>query len=721
MGWQDAPVVEQPPLRIDISGSAASPPPQSQPAWMSAPAVQDAASFQEPPSLFERFGHGTNAVVEAAKQRYLMATDPAAAEAYTRKMNEDEAFYQRGRQKQTDAENAANPGLAMVRQRYGGSDIPSELGSAAMLSPAMLLPGGPVAAGITQGGIGGFFQPSKDASWWDVAKNTAVGAGIGGVLGSASRGTPAPARLTPEQQARVDAMRAVGIDNPPLPAVTRSPQDWYNYVELGKKEGRAKDVYTTAEEGINKTLSEVLPSLGGDATPTLTGVLPTLRTKPATPYANAEQARQSVAAYEADARNVASGTYEAAAKAPGSEASFPAEPFFKRIESVVNDFEDAIPGAVMTRLRQLKAGMDMSRGVETPGTVPRDFTIAEATKLYQLINDRMSTGPAAAAGRAMKSALADVGESAAGPTVPQAGNVAMQLFKDATSQWRTMKQTLEPAPLAKLADTAEAHPDFYPRLFTSGKPEEIVALRKFLQENNPAAASGMRDALLGHLQDAATKSGSFDAFAMNDAIKRVGSERLAAVLDAQEIGHLTALVQTGMRESVLNSLRSAAMQQNGRFSGVMLGRAMDRIGPERLRAVLSPADLATLQNLRVASHALTVEPNLANVNRSNTGSTLGNMLQRFHVGPMAGAGLGALFGPHTGLPQFVPEMAGAALGAIGERFGANAAGRRMQGMVNPDLQALARSQQPQASMLAQLLTQQRTPMQRALPMLGLGF
>jgi hypothetical protein len=419
--------------------------------------------------------------------------------------------------------------------------------------------------------------------------------------------------LSPEAADRAAAMAAVGVDNPPTAAVTRSPQEWVDWTELGKREGPARDLYVERGEQANQALTDVLPSM---------------RKGPeSTPYQQAEAARTGVAAYEADARNVASGTYQAAAKAPGADAPFPAAAFWEKAAPVLETYEDSLPGVVKKRLQEFQAGdlADQGQIPAASGAAPRVFTVGEASKLYQLINDTTGSavGPARAAGGALKAALADAGSIMGGDP-----GSAMQLFKDATQQWRTMKTTLAPAPIKTLSKATDAKPEFFAggqqggSLFTTRSPGEIGSLYGLLKENVPASADAMHDALLDYLQDQATKAA------------------------------------------------------NGRFSGAALGKAIDRIGPERMSTILSQPELRHLGQLRTAADALTTEPNLAAVNRSNTASTLLNRLGR--LTPEKLAILGELIGEHIGVPG-AGSVLGYGLGNAGEKMSGIVAGRRMAG------------------------------------------
>ena len=137
-------------------------------------------------------------------------------------------------------------------------------------------------------------------------------------------------------------MQAVGVTNPPRAAITRDPNEWYRTQELGKVEGANKTALAESANLVNEQLG---------------GVLPGMRAGPeASAVDQAERMRLAVKAYETDAKNVASGTYDAVPKAVGSDAPFPAATFFEKAGPLLADFEDSIPGAVKKRIQELQNG-----------------------------------------------------------------------------------------------------------------------------------------------------------------------------------------------------------------------------------------------------------------------------------------------------------------------------------------------------------------------------
>jgi hypothetical protein len=636
--------------------------------WIDAlPDVSGGAQFQQPPSVFERIAHGASQPVIAAKQLFLKLTDPAAAQAYTGASNADEALYQRGLGIGAQREDAAQPpqdttGIAASLAAGDTADaaapraltsyhadLPSIVGNAGMLAPTMLMPGGAIAGSALQGAASGLLTPTQDASLGSTLGNVASGAALGGAmgrfggaLGGAGAGTSA--QLPADMAARIEALRSAGITNPPLPAITRSPQDWYNFAELGKQEGPAKDAYIAANQGYTNTLGSFIP--GMNTAPAATG------------YANAEAARTAVQGFSAASQQQVGAMYDAARDAVGANAPVPLQPVADQLGKTIENFgAENIPSAVVTRAKEY--GMWPGAGDQT-----RSFNVTDAEQFRKFLGNNLGPygSPQFAAVRQLQGSVDEAVDTLAGTAQGDAGAA----YQAARAAARQRFATLKPTPIATLANTPEANPNFFQNLYLNGKPGEIGSLYSLLQNTSPDAAEGMRGSLLDYLQGAATQNA------------------------------------------------------NGAFSGAALGKALDRVGDDRAGAVLGTQGVGQLRNLQTAATALGTPPNLSGVNTSNTGSTLGNMLQNLHVGPMIGAGLGGLLGHVTGMPA-APEMIGAALGSASEKLASKAAGRRMQAFLNPDLDAIARGQAaegPAPSALAGLLTQSRTPLQRVLPLIA---
>ncbi len=123
---------------------------------------------------------------------------------------------------------------------------------------------------------------------------------------------------------------------------------------------------------------------------------------------------------------------------------------------------------------------------------------------------------------------------------------------------------------------------------------------------------------------------------------------------------------------------------NGRFSGVGFGKGRStswgRIVSRRSSGRMK---IKTLNSLRTASKAATIEPDLAGVNRSNTASTIFNKLRKATSGEgvatLAGTAIGHVFGgsPITG------AVAGMAASRLAKVLAERRAAATMDAMLNP--------------------------------------
>lgn len=107
--------------------------------------------------------------------------------------------------------------------------------------------------------------------------------------------------------------------------------------------------------------------------------------------------------------------------------------------------------------------------------------------------------------------------------------------------------------------------------------------------------------------------------------------------DARDLGQLRKTLETSnpqawndVRGQVVDYLQRAANggNEDGRFSGVAFKKALDKIGPQRLKELFGGEELAQLHTIARAGKALTEQVPLSNVNNSNTASAITNLLQR---------------------------------------------------------------------------------------------
>ena len=83
-----------------------------------------------------------------------------------------------------------------------------------------------------------------------------------------------------------------------------------------------------------------------------------------------------------------------------------------------------------------------------------------------------------------------------------------------------------------------------------------------------------------------------------------------------------------IRGQVVQFIRDQATSANGVFSGARMQDAMKRIGQDRLAQIFTPQELAQVQTLLRGSKAMTLEPAFAAPNRSNTTPSLMGALLR---------------------------------------------------------------------------------------------
>lgn len=499
--------------------------------------------------------------------------------------------------------------------------------------------------GAVVGGLAGFLDPvgEKDGRY-ALEKNVAAGAGLGfagekigqhviapimSKIGEAYRyvtgkAPPSAPPLPPDMQARADAIASVPGATPSRAAVTRSPADWTAQAEGAKASPAAIEIAADAANANDAALK---------------GAFKTMRAGSGSPYDQSLAVHRGVAGFEADSSAVAGGTYEAAETAPGSSLSVDPKLFWEKVTPVLETYADSLPTPVKTRLQQLQAGALANAG-EIPaasGAPPRELTVGEMTSLWKLINasTKKAQGTVQVAAHDLKDAIAAVGD-----TLPESQAPAFKLFRDATQQWRTMKQSLEPKPIAAFANKDEdaVTKELLERQVKNSGPGDLAALSTMMKGANPQAANALHDSVLDFLIGEATDNAT------------------------------------------------------GRFSGARLKSAMETIGPDRLAAILSPKEMSRLSELMLAAESMTIEPAGTAINRSNTTST---MQRLFGAGPGAtvgGAAVGAVVDPMvqslTGIPYLGPVV-GAGLGRLSQAVGARSSAGKMRSMVAPSLEDLA--------------------------------
>jgi hypothetical protein len=192
----------------------------------------------------------------------------------------------------------------------------------------------------------------------------------------------------------------------------------------------------------------------------------------------------------------------------------------------------------------------------------------------------------------------------------------------------------------------------------SGDPKTDRIATMFIKATDSDVLSGTGENAFGAGRSAA--SARFDMLGnpatqkLLDNIGELGQGRTAQgfikthVISApeQDVGTLLATIgkmpdkQSGetlnaLRGGMMEHLQDAAIKQNGQFSGTALTKAMDAIGPNKLKMVLGNDAHAQLDSLARAGVDSTYEPAYGAVNHSNTAPMLLSLVKgaRGLIGP----------------------------------------------------------------------------------------
>lgn len=276
-----------------------------------------------------------------------------------------------------------------------------------------------------------------------------------------------------------------------------------------------------------------------------------------------------------------SAAYKAFRQSSGAQADVPFAPVVQKFQQVLDDFgTENIPSAIAKRVGSY---MDATGAKQT-----KLFDLDEANKLLTQINAHYDpTKPAqqAALGQ-IKAALRDAVDMAA-ESAPQGADS----LKKAIGMARERFQLHDAIPA--LADVAGKSPaaqeQFVRRYITSpsASVDSVAAMAKVL----PAEAM---DAIRG-------------------AIRR---QILADAAPGAELGRDSATI-----------------------SQAALRRALDKIGPRKLQAIMGADEAGKLANIQQVAEWVMKEPAGAAVNRSNTAGAIANLMQRIPGGGVVGVPL----------------------------------------------------------------------------------
>lgn len=627
-------------------------------------AAADAATLAQAISAYrpdvtrwtERTARGVLDVGQGIKQLFLMATDPEAAAKYKEQTNAEIGQYEQRR--------GTDPGIDWIRGL--GAAGPAIAATPLILAAAPEAATG-VALGAGLGAVQGATTYNPEGSWASKAIQTAIGgaAGAGTQLVINKVVAPAASALWSRAAQGVEALKnqATGAVTPAAAeaavreAFTAAGQD-FNAVPLQQRQSlidqaiaaaksgqtiaplpgtRAADFKSLGMEGTKGQLTrdpsiftaeQEAAKLEGAGAPLrqrfvqqnqqLLEQIPGLQEKTgaatAQPYPAAESAREGVQLFAEKTQKAVGALYDAARGAAGADAEVPLQPIADSLGKVAEQFgPEHIQGAITNRLAQY--GL-------TGGTQTKSLTVTEAELLRRFLGNQKNPSnlPQMAAIRMLQNSV----DEAVGNVAAAGGDAgAASALQAARATAAARFKTLEPTPVAHLLDVNEAAPNFIQTKILGGKPGEVAALGRVLQQSAPQAWENIRASVLEHLMNKATLG------------------------DPQ-----------------------------GLFSGARFNKALNDIGSDRLQVLFSPEELAKIGTIARVSRAVTTPPPLASVNYSNTASTLRNLMQSQQAGPGA---IGRIFG-------MIPGIGPASIGAIQagrQALGGAALGREIQSTVNP--------------------------------------
>lgn len=579
-----------------------------------------AASTPEKPSGMASIGRGMMDLYQGVKQLGLMASDAltgqSEATAYTKQVSEEIANYERGRGPNAGfdfARLAGNIATPMVALPGGvGGNLAMRVGTGAAAGAAqggaMFVPTGESRAGnMTAGAVGGAIAPAAVqglSNMFRSGANTGANAVAGAVragiddAGVAQRVAQMAVdegidlrKLTLDAQnvllAEAKKQLQVGELNPVALRRVAEAAAVDPRLKLTRAQATRDPIQWQIEQdlrGIRGVGDDLRRHFGGQGqilTESAERIRGGVQATTDRPFQAAEQAISTIQGKFKDTGDLVSDLYKAAKQTVGVQADVPLGPLQGRAMQVLNDFDDVVPAPIKSRLESLGIGR------MGPEKATKAFTVEEAEALDKLINKRWdaSNKPLTAALTGLKGAI---------------------------------KESLEAIGDDAGTDAAKA--------FRIAKDKAVARFDEFGQRIAKAAA---------------------DDVAPDKFLKKfvIGG-------DVRDIKALVKTLTTGTPEQVakgaesLNSIRAATLTElfegkgafvDGMLSGAKLDKALRDMGPERVRAIFTPEQVAQLERLRKVSLDLTKPPPLADINYSRTSGALANLLGS--IGKVQGLGL----------------------------------------------------------------------------------
>jgi hypothetical protein len=592
--------------------------------------LQGAAPIaQEAPNVLERIGHGADRTVGGIHQAFLELKAKLAGpdlqsqitgktkaqqelDNYTKGLNEDEALYQKGRGK--DA----------------GIDWASLGGSAGMGAPLMLIPGAGegllarAGLGAVQGGLDAAAQPTATGSMLDRAK----AAGIGTVTGAVA--APIAGTISDKLVGALNTVkgRASGlVADKSAGRVLQDVPDLANAPPAVRgdliKEAQAQIAQSGKLDAA--AVARKANLLANDVTPTTSMV--TRDPAQWTRERNLQKLAQSPDEALSNTGQELTRVYQGNDQALTAKMGALAKPYGAATQE----------GRGMVAMQNIDALAESSQK-----DVKAVYDQVKATKGDQLASDA----------RNVVSTLhdPDVADNAYAEPIINSVSKRLKRFGMIDDEGKLTSQTMT-------VTQAEEFRKFLQTL-KSGDPKTDRIATMFIKATDSDVLSGTGENAFGAGRNAA--SARFDMLGnpatqkLLDNIGELGQGRTAQgfikthVISApeQDVGTLLATIgkmpdkQSGetlnaLRGGMMEHLQDAAVKQNGQFSGTALTKAMDAIGPSKLKMVLGNDAHAQLDSLARAGVDATYEPAYGAVNHSNTAPMLLSLVKggRGLIGP----------------------------------------------------------------------------------------
>lgn len=463
-------------------------------------------------------------------------------------------------------------------------------------------------------------------------------------------------------------------------SVTRNPKDWQTEKNLRGITGVGEPIAARESENAASMvdyLSRLRGQTGGKA---------------GTPLEAGESAVKAIQAQDAAKETVVDKLYEAYRASGAQDAHVPDTKIAEALGKVSDEIgTENIPSAVLSRMKEFGF---------LGGTRTKLMTVNEADKLNRLINNNNpGHGPQSLALGRLKSAL---NESLLDIPVESGGakagvqNLSTREMNPAMSHLRIADENLAKG---KGSVTPNAPVDVEYNTST-GKYQLVDGYHRYLAARGGSIANALEQAKQGIFPDMSANvklvkseaSGGFErtvpvegaadsllkaraAAAQRFAEQRAGKGITAAVDDVSpdrfvkrfvydadvrdvkamwgELGKSPQGTQAkaDVKGHLLDNLLMKATRATNvddvagkPFSGVVFGKALDAIPPEKLHILFTPTELESLRTLQRASKLLTEEVPFSDVNHSKTAAALSNLLLKVGQTPLIGKLLSPIIG-----------------------------------------------------------------------------